>query len=142
MFVGEPADARRFFWRTWQRHQAGERLEPLEVIVANVIKQHPEYHRLFAGDERDVCAAGVAQPLEDNPFLHLGLHIALHEQLQSDRPAGVRAHYQRQKIAAGGDEHVAEHRMMKVLAEILFNAQRQGELPDENAYLGELARLD
>ncbi|MSR13891.1 MAG: DUF1841 family protein [Gammaproteobacteria bacterium] len=141
MFVGEPAESRRYFWQAWRKHQAGARLEPLEVIVVNVISQHPEYHSLFAGDERSVCEYGVGLVAQNNPFFHLGLHIALHEQLQSDRPAGIRAHYQRQMITLGDNVHAAEHRIMKILTEVLLSAQSKGEMPDEGVYLAELASL-
>jgi hypothetical protein len=35
----------------------------------------------------------------------------------------------------------AEHRMMEALGRALWDAQRAGRLPDENAYLEELRRL-
>jgi Domain of unknown function (DUF1841) len=140
MFVDQPADARRFFWQAWRKRQAGTPLEPLEAIVVRVIEEHPEYHPLFAGDERQVCAYGTDLPPEENPFLHIGLHLALHEQLQIDRPVGVRAHYQRLKTASGA--HRAEHLMMSVLADVLWAAQRNRSMPDEGDYLARLRQLE
>ncbi len=139
--LGGPADTRRFFWQAWHKHQTGAILEPLERIVVNVLTQHPEYHALFAGDEAQVSEFGLGRAPSDNPFLHLGLHVALHEQLQSGRPVGIREHYQRQKVATGGDLHLAEHRLIGVLADVLWHAQQRGDLPDENDYLAKLERL-
>ena len=40
-----------------------------------------------------------------------------------------------------GSTHDAEHRMVEVLAETLWEAQRAGRAPDESAYLDRLRRL-
>ena len=46
------------------------------------------------------------------------------------------------KLAARtGGAHEAEHRMLDVLAEQIWEAQRAGRAPDENAYLESLRGL-
>ena len=71
---------------------------------------------------------------EENPFLHLGLHLAVREQISIDRPAGIRD-LQRQLQAHYGDAHRAEHALMESLGEELWTAQRDGRAPDERQYL-------
>ncbi|MGD9843315.1 MAG: DUF1841 family protein, partial [Steroidobacteraceae bacterium] len=56
------------------------------------------------------------------------------------RPAGIRAAYQTLTLRHG-DPHVAEHQMSERLAEALWNAQRSGVPPDENAYLDSIKKL-
>ncbi|MBM4228075.1 MAG: DUF1841 family protein [Gammaproteobacteria bacterium] len=136
MFAGSREDSRRFFQTCWQKRQAGAALEPLERLVLQVIDAHPEYL-----DE--VKSADVRRPGHEpdhNPFLHMGLHIALIEQLQADRPNGVRLEYQRLS-PSGCDLHEVEHRMMWVLFEVLHEAQTRGAMPDEQAYLARLRQL-
>lgn len=114
-------------------------MSPLEQIVAQVVEQHPEYHALIEdpdAPERDFPVEGG----QTNPFLHMGMHITLAEQLGSDRPAGIRALYRR-LAERTGDAHAAEHRMMECLGSILWEAQRSGQMPDENEYLVCLKRL-
>ena len=77
---------------------------------------------------------------ESNPFLHMGLHIAIREGAAADRPAGIRALRER-LIALAGDEHDADHGMMECLAETLWEAQRAGLPPDEQGYLERVRRL-
>ena len=71
------------------------------------------------------------------------VHIALAEQVGTDRPPGIRAIHARLAAAADGPGavHDAEHRMIECLAEALWRAQRQGGMPDDRAYLDALGRL-
>lgn len=129
------ADNRRMFFEVWRKQQAGEPLSALEIIVAEVIGMHPEYQPLLVADpdktlDRDWFPEGG----ETNPFLHMGLHIAIHEQLSIDRPPGVKAAYTA-LLQSHGDRHRAEHVMLECLAETLWRGQRDGRLPDEKGYL-------
>jgi hypothetical protein len=62
------------------------------------------------------------------------MHLAIQEQVSTDRPAGIRALYRR--LAAGyPDTHSLEHRLMECLAEMIWQAQRDGAPADEQRYL-------
>jgi hypothetical protein len=74
----------------------------------------------------------------ENPFLHMGLHLAVRDQVSIDRPPGVRELH-RLLQARYGDLHRAEHALMEALGETLWQAQRGGGPPDEGYYLA-LAR--
>lgn len=129
------ADNRRMFFEVWRKQQAGEPLSALEIIVAEVIRMHPEYHHLLADDpEKALDRDWLPEGGETNPFLHMGLHIAIREQLSIDRPPGVKAAYQA-LLTRTRDPHAAEHLMLECLAETLWRGQRDGRLPDEAAYL-------
>jgi hypothetical protein len=117
---------------------AGRPLSPLEAQIADVIAAHPEYHDALAGDDldRDYTPEGG----RSNPFLHMGLHLGIREQVATDRPAGIAAIH-RKLAARDGDHHVAEHRMIECLAETLWEAQNANRAPDEALYLERLRRL-
>lgn len=137
MFARSRAETRRFFRDTWHKRCQGLALEPLETIVAEVVAAHPEYQRALTEELPDSCFD--ADPAQ-NPFLHLGLHVALLEQLQADRPAGIRAEFLRLK-ARHEDVHHTEHRLLEVLAETLWHAQSRGVMPDESAYMAKIRCL-
>lgn len=123
------------FFEVWRKQQAHQPLSALETIVADIIRLHPEYQPLLVGDpdqalDRDWLPEGG----ETNPFLHMGLHIAIREQLSIDRPPGVKAAYQA-LLMRTRNPHAAEHLMLECLAETLWRGQRDGRLPDEAAYL-------
>ena len=129
---------RRSYVEAWTRHLGGAPLTPLQALIADVIGAHPEYQGLMQDAETASAYEPAAEGAADNPFLHMGLHIAVREQLSIDRPPGVRAlHGQLQ--ARYGDLHAAEHVLMEALGETLWRAQRDGRMPDESQYLA-LAR--
>lgn len=130
---------RQFFARSWQKRIEGASLEPLESLVADVMEQHPEYmNDVMADNATEKEFSG--ENGESNPFLHMGMHITLAEQLSTDRPGGIRKLHQ--KITElKGDAHQAEHQMMECLGLILWEAQSQNRMPDEQAYLDCLKRL-
>lgn len=138
MIFGQNRDELRAMYReAWRRHLAGERVSPLESQIAAVIAEHPEYHAAIAdraGDEFGIEGG------ETNPFLHMGLHLGLREQLATDRPAGI-ADVFRKLASRQGDAHAAEHRMIDCLAEALWDSQRRNVPPDELQYLENLRRL-
>lgn len=119
--------------------QNGQVLTGMEQVVAQVIDMHPEYHHIFSNTD-NVDQDFPVEAGQSNPFLHMGLHISLHEQLATDRPAGIRDLYQQLRIKIG-DHHRCEHEMMDCLAESLWQAQRAGHAPSEQDYLLALRRL-
>jgi hypothetical protein len=140
MFADSSRDElRRRYVTAWQRRLDGLPLEPLDAGIADVIELHPEYQALLADPEALDTAFTVEQG-RTNPFLHMGLHLGLREQIATRRPAGIDQVHAR-LAARLGDPHEAEHRMIEVLAETLWEAQRAGRAPDEAAYLERLRRL-
>lgn len=140
MFAGSSREElRRRYAEAWRRRCEGLPLEPLDAQIADVIAMHPEYHAEIT-DPASIAGEYTVEAGRPNPFLHLGLHLALREQLATRRPAGI------VEIHAGlarrlGDPHAAEHRMVDALAETLWEAQRAGTAPDEQRYLERLRRL-
>ena len=127
-------ELRQIYFRAWRKHSTGELLEGAEALIVAVALRHPEYQALLAspesGEERDWHPALG----EANPFLHMGLHIAIEEQLALDRPPGIRLHFAR-LCRQCGDEHAAQHWMMECLGKMLWQAGRDGTPPDTQIYL-------
>ena len=139
MYGNDPAHYRRFFSEVWRKHREGAALQPLEEMVAHIIVDHPEYHRLLE-DPATLDQDYAPESGHTNPFLHMGLHIAIQEQLAADRPVGIRGIYQ-ELMQRHADPHEVEHRMAECLAESIWEAQRNSSVPDEAVYLERLRRL-
>jgi hypothetical protein len=132
-------ELRRRYLAAWQRRRDGLPLTPLDAQIADVIELHPEYQALLE-DPAALAAEFTVEQGRTNPFLHMGLHMGLREQLATRRPAGIEQVHARLAAQLGGT-HAAEHRMIEVLAETLWEAQRAGRAPDEQHYLERLRQL-
>ena len=122
----------------WRKHLARSPLTPLEAMITDVIGVHPEYQAVVADPEAALAAAPDPSGNAENPFLHMGLHMAVREQVSVDRPPGICELHRRMQARHGG-LHRAEHMLMEALSETLWHAQRAGMPPDEGRYLA-LAR--
>lgn len=130
---------RRMYVEAWRKHLESRPLEPLEDQIVRVLEQHPEYHPAVT-DEGAVARDFTPEGGQTNPFLHMGLHLAIREQVATNRPAGI-ADVHRRLCGRTGDAHAAEHRMIECLGEALWRGQRSGLPPDEAAYLEALRKL-
>jgi len=137
IFGQDRNELRKMYADAWQKHCDKRPLTPLEAQITQVIEDHPEYHAAVTGDiDRDFGVEGG----ETNPFLHMGLHLGIREQVSTNRPAGIAAIFKALAALAGGS-HDAEHRMIDCLAETLWEAQSNNTAPDEAAYLERLRNL-
>ena len=132
-------EVRRFFIDTWAKYRRGEPLAGLEQTALGVVLLHPEYHALLAEGDAALAREYTPDSGELNPFLHLSLHLAIEEQLSIDQPRGIRAQFER-LVSSTGSEHDAKHAVLECLGETIWEAQRSGRPPDEQAYLECLAR--
>jgi len=140
MFGNDRDGLRRYYCTVWEKACAGQTLEPLEQLIAGVIREHPEYQPVLTNAETALNREYSPEHGQTNPFLHMGMHIAIQEQLGGNRPAGILDVYQQICRRMGG-AHPAEHAMMECLGETLWEAQRHGQEPNEQAYLERLRRL-
>lgn len=125
---------RRTYSDAWRKHQDLAPMSVQEASIAAIIELHPEYQALIADAANALAFEPGAQTGQQNPFLHMGLHLAIRDQLAVDRPPGVRTlHEQLQRSL--GDAHAAEHALMEALGEVLWLANRDGRAPDEQQYM-------
>ena len=133
LYTSERDKLRQFYADCWKKARHGLPMEPMEQLVARVIEMHPEYHQMLENEKH----LGNEYKPEDggtNPFLHMGMHLGLQEQVVMDRPAGIKAIYE-QLGEKYGDVMKTEHAMMDCLGEMMWQAQRTQTEPDEAAYL-------
>ncbi len=134
MFGGDRTRIRQMFLVAWRKHRERAPMESLEHLIAMVIEQHPEYHRHLESPDGILDRDFVPEGGQTNPFLHMGMHISLQEQIGADRPRGIGDLY-RKLTKKTGDPHESEHLMMECLGRILWEAQRSNRMPDDQAYL-------
>ena len=134
MFAPSRNEARRIFFDTWAKYRRDEPLSGLEGVALQVILAHPEYHAMLDDPDDFLTRDYGPEGGEINPFLHLSLHLAIEEQLSIDQPRGILERY-RGLTGRLASEHEAKHALLECLGEMLWQAQRNSQAPDERIYL-------
>lgn len=133
MFGNDRDSMRRYYLQCWHKHCQKLPMDALERQVSSVIAEHPEHHDLLTQSDKALQRDYLPEMGETNPFLHMGLHLGIREQVTTNRPQGIASLYH--ILASKLGAHEAEHRMMDCLAESIWLAQRNNTTPDEHAYL-------
>ena len=130
---------RRMYVEAWRKHREALPVEPVEDQIIRVIEWHPEYADVLEAGDDALEQDYTPESGRTNPFLHMGLHLAIREQVATDRPRGI-VDVHRALAQRLGDAHAAEHAMIECLGEALWQAQRSGRAPDDAAYLEALRK--
>ncbi|WP_374266434.1 DUF1841 family protein [Zoogloea sp.] len=133
MFDPSRDQARQFFVEAWRKHKNREVLTQLEIIAADLVAHHPEYHGLL-DDADGIHKDFSVDDGQINPFLHLSLHLAIEEQLSINQPPGIREAFE-QCQARHGDRHAALHDVLECLGETIWRAQRDNAPLDGLTYV-------
>ena len=141
MFYGDTVqETRQMFFSSWGKYKRNEPLQPLENEIVQVIIDHPEYHKAVESINQFQETSYFPELGTTNPFLHMGLHLGIREQIATDRPAGINAIY-KTLLKKYTDRLSVEHLMMDQLAECLWLSQKNNLPPDEAYYLQNLSAL-
>jgi len=136
MFGTDRNQLRQMYKTTWEKFLQKQTLSALESQIAAVIQEHPEYHNFVTQLDKDF----LPELGETNPFLHMGLHLGIREQIDTNRPLGIKLIFE-QLTPVMGSAHDAEHSMIDCLAEAMWSAQSNNQPPDETSYLACLQSL-
>lgn len=132
MFNPSREQVREFFRQTWGKYQAKKPLTPMEQMAAEIITWHPEYHNMLTNPDAIHHDYHISKG-QTNPFLHMSMHLAIQEQLSIDQPVGIRQAYEH--MLKKHAPHDAQHRIMEALGEVVWQAQKDGTMPDNQRYL-------
>ena len=128
------ADVRRFFCGTYAKARSGATLEPIEILASQWIDEHPEYHANFADLDAALASMLNADPSQENPFLHLSMHLSISEQCSIDQPRGIRQALEL-LTHKKNSLHEAHHATMECLGRMIHESQRSGRMPDGQFYI-------
>jgi len=144
MFSQDRSQLRKMFFDAWTKSQNISNNKPsltaMDEIIINIINLHPEYHDMLRNENDFIDKDYLPENGEANPFLHMAMHISIHEQLSTQRPAQITDLYQ-QLLSKYQDQHTVEHQMMECLGQMIWQAQRDNVLPDESLYINCLKKI-
>lgn len=138
MFNPSRDQVRRFFCDAWRKHRDRMPLVGAELAAADIAARHPEYQPLLDDPDGALAAEWTPEGGQMNPFLHLSLHLAIHEQVSIDQPPGIRAAFD--TLRAKMEAHAAEHVLLECLGETIWRAQREGGQMDAADYVDRIRR--
>ena len=104
-------------------------------IICHVIDLYPEYHAALSDYRQTERRYDDPQ---SNPFLKMSLHVAILEQVSTNRPQGILEVYQK------ASRHMPVETVEKLMATVLYDQMQtailQGDPPDEVVYLRHLTQ--
>ncbi|TNF69952.1 MAG: DUF1841 family protein [Gammaproteobacteria bacterium] len=135
MFYGNNRQSLRAqFFDAWKKYQNHLPLTPLENEIVQVISEHPEYQAVIENPSKYEDYDYTPEKGQTNPFLHLSLHLAIRDQIKTDRPKGIQ-HFFNEQLSKKQSQEQIEHQMMEILAEMIWQSQKTAQMPDELSYL-------
>jgi len=123
MYTDDRNAYRQYFFMLWQKYQKKLPLEAAETQLLDIKLQHPEYH-LFLENPKQFANQDFA--LEENPFFHMSLHLAVREQIATQRPVGIEAVFER-LMSTHNDRLQVEHLMMERLIYFMQTGQQNDQ---------------
>jgi hypothetical protein len=123
----------------WEMAMAEAELEGEEAVMAEILKQHPEYSDIW---ER----ADILSPSEEvlcdgvNPFVHVTIHQTVENQIADHAPPQT-AETLEALVQAGYTRHEAIHAIGAIVANEIFEILRDNRPFDEESYVKALQDL-
>ena len=139
MFTPSQHDVRRFFCEAHAKACSGMPMTALEIVAADWITLHPEYHAELADVDAALATVYDIDAGRTNPFLHLSMHLSISEQLSIDQPRGIKQAVELLAVRRGS-LHDAHHEVMECLGEMMWASQRSGLPPDGQRYIEAVRR--
>ncbi|MEI6768211.1 MAG: DUF1841 family protein [Betaproteobacteria bacterium] len=139
MFTPSQNDVRRFFCQVHAKLKLRQPLDNMEALASPWVQDHPEYDQDLVDVELAIHKDYSVDGGQENPFLHLSMHLSIQEQCSIDQPKGVRLAVE--QLAKELDSlHLAHHAAMECLGLMLWESQRSGLPPDGHQYLESLQK--
>ena len=140
LFNQDRNQMRQVFFNAWQKFRQQQPLDGMENLIVNALSLHPEYHSFFDDIENNLDKDFSPDLAQSNPFLHLGMHISIEEQLSINQPDGIKNTYQ-QLLIKHQDPHKIQHLMMECLGKVIWEAHQANTTPDNANYLNCILNL-
>jgi hypothetical protein len=105
---------RAYMANVWQKVNNNDDLTEEEELLAEQMQAHPEYEEIWSDQS---LADHLFDPTrEENPFLHVSLHVMLERQIVSGEPPCVGRTVERLETL-GENPHEVRHALLRVLVQ-------------------------
>jgi hypothetical protein len=127
--------SRKIIHSIWKKTERALPLTAEEERIADVLRRHREYERVWQGTEKVRARTGMV-----NPYLHVHIHLIVEKQLRDGEPPEVKG------IAdclaeRGMEQHRVVHSIGVVFLEEMYNMIREHRPFDHRRYVEKLQKL-
>jgi len=129
---------RAYMAEIWRKMNANADLTEEEEILAEQMQAHPEYGEVW--EDKQLGDHLFDPTKEENPFLHVSLHVMLERQVRANEPPCVRKTIER-LTALGEDPHEVQHAILRILVQQLWAVMTQRRPFDMKQYREEIEKL-
>jgi hypothetical protein len=121
-------------YRIWKKATSDQsaKLKNDEKIIAEIMRQHPEYHNQFAMADKLADRAYDPNDATD-PFIHLDIHLAIEGQLASGEPVDTEIFIEAME-SKGISRHEAVHCAGMILTKTAHESVRKSGFFDWYRY--------
>jgi hypothetical protein len=129
---------RAYMAGVWQKANNNEDLTEDEEYLAEQMQAHPEYEEIWS--DKDLAEHLFDPSREENPFLHVSLHVMLERQIASGEPPCVGRMVERLE-ALGEDPHEVRHALLRVLVQEMWEVMTRRQPFDVKRYCEKVENL-
>jgi len=113
---------RAYMAEVWHKVNENADLTEEEELLAEQMQAHSEYSEVW--ENKDLGEHFFDLTKEENPFLHISLHVMLERQIRSNNPPYVRRAIER-LAAQGEDPHDVQHAILRILVSEMWAVMTQ-----------------
>ncbi|MFQ5543014.1 MAG: DUF1841 family protein [Nitrospiria bacterium] len=124
------------YHQIWEKMKLGETLTDDAALIADAMKEHPEFDPIWPEGEMALHPQEVGNTIV-NPLIHTGLHVIVQKQLQNQSPEEVSIAFNT-LLENGVSEHEAKHQLGGLWGNLYFQSIRQGAPLDDWTYIQSL----
>jgi len=130
---------RAYMGEVWRKMNENADLTGEEELLAAQLAGHPEYGEIWENKEMGDHFFDPTKQ-EENPFLHISLHVMLERQIQSNNPPCVSKTIER-LTALGEDPHDVQHAILRILVQEIWEVMIRRRSFDVKRYCEQIEAL-
>ena len=133
----ESLSRQEIFLNIWRKRDERHNMNEEERHFLKAMEDHPEMEKIWNSNS---IYENLNRENEENPFAHIAFHTIIRNQIERNDPPIVNEAYKK-LIAKGANEHEAEHHLMVIMADEIFNMIKEQRMFDEAKYKDRISKF-
>jgi hypothetical protein len=126
----ESMSKQELFLNLWRNRDERHKMSEEDRHFLKAMEDHPEMEKIWNSSS---IYDSLNLENEENPFAHIAFHTIIRNQIERQDPAIVHQAYEK-LTARGVPHHEAEHSLMVIMVDELFNMMKEQRQFDQKSY--------